>query len=142
MGNIKIKASQELFLFTKRVFVNNEYYGKFRSNETTIDIDKDFENLNIRVDIFFGYYTSEVNIPESESKSYVIFLEDKLSRLYRIAYIIAIIVAFCLSTLDVMIFHLLDFPFPTLLLCGAFFIFLLDLSKRKKRFSTSIYALE
>ena len=142
MGNITIKISEDLSLWTKRVFVNNEYYGKFRSNITTIDKDQDFDNLKIRVEMFWGYYSSEINIPKSENKSYVIFLEDKLSRLYRIAMVIVI----CFTLIDAITFHLLNFffsfPLPTLLLCGTLLVFLIDLIKRKKRFSISIHTIE
>jgi hypothetical protein len=139
MGNLKIKTSQNLSFWTKRVFVNNKYYGKFSSNSTTIDIDNDCDDIKIRIELLWGYYSSEINAPKSENQSYVIFIEDKLSYFYNISMLIVA----CFTILDVVKFHLLSFFFSLLLLYGTpFLIFLFDLTKRKKRFSVSIYTLE
>ncbi|MDR2835010.1 MAG: hypothetical protein LBV69_02240 [Bacteroidales bacterium] len=140
MSDIKIIISDNFFLnlfCAKRVYINNEYYGKFKTDE--IILEKDSKEMNIKIEMFWGYYRSEIAIPETKNISYIIYIKDKYSNRFKI---ILLLVAFIII-LNIIFFHIISVFFCHILLWGTFcFISLYDFITRKKRYSISIHTLE
>lgn len=130
MNDIIIKISDNLIVenlfFSKRIFINDEYFGKTKSDE--IQLKKNFDTMDIRIEILGGYYSLNIHLPESENKSYVIYLEDKYSNIFQIIFLLTILI-----TILFLFFHIVSVAFCHLLFWGVFLsLILFDVIIRKK----------